>query len=70
MVYIINLVSIRHLESRWYIRGNHPDVGCSGPEVRQGTRTRDPAELHRANEILKLASVFFAKAELDHRFKS
>ena len=27
-------------------------------------------ELRRANEILKLASAFFAQAELDHRLKS
>lgn len=27
-------------------------------------------ELRRANEMLKLASAFFAQAELDRRFKS
>jgi len=27
-------------------------------------------ELRKANEILRLASAFFAKAELDRRFKS
>ena len=31
---------------------------------------RENKELRRANEILKLASAFFAQAELDRRIKS
>jgi transposase len=31
---------------------------------------REVKELRRANEILKLASAFFARAELDRRLKS
>jgi transposase-like protein len=31
---------------------------------------RDVKELRRANEILKLASAFFAQAKLDRRFKA
>ena len=31
---------------------------------------REVKELRRANEMLKLASAFFAQAELDHRLKS
>jgi transposase len=48
--------------------------------VREGTTTadaqrlkeleREDKELRRANEILKVASAFFAQAELDRRFKS
>ena len=48
--------------------------------VREGTSTaerqrvkeleREVKELRRANEILKLASAFFAQAELDRRLKS
>ena len=48
--------------------------------VRQGVTTseaqrvkeleREVKELRRANEILKLASAFFAQAELDRRLKS
>ena len=48
--------------------------------MREGTTTanaqrlkeleREVRELRRANEILKLASAFFAQAELDRRFKS
>ena len=48
--------------------------------VRDGTTTterqrvkeleRENKELRRANEILKLASAFFAQAELDRRLKS
>ena len=33
-------------------------------------REREVKELRRANEILKLASAFFAQAELDRRLKS
>ena len=48
--------------------------------VREGTTTadaqrmkeleRENKELRRANEILKVASAFFAQAELERRFKS
>ena len=48
--------------------------------VRQGTTTadkdrlkeleRENRELRKANEILKLASAFFAQAELDRRLKN
>ncbi len=31
---------------------------------------REVKELRRANEILRLASAFFAQAELDHKLKS
>ena len=31
---------------------------------------REVRELRKANEILRLASAFFAQAELDRRFKS
>ena len=34
------------------------------------TLEREVKELRRANEILKVASAFFAQAELDRRFKS
>ncbi|KFG92212.1 transposase [Burkholderia paludis] len=34
------------------------------------TDEREVKELRRANEILKVASAFFAQAELDRRFKS
>ena len=41
--------------------------------VREGVTTSEAQrvkELRRANEILKLASAFFAQAELDRRLKS
>ena len=51
-----------------------------GAGVREGVTTseaqrmreleRENRELRRANEILKLASAFFAQAELDRRLKS
>ena len=58
---------------RW-VRQGERDVG-----VRQGRTTaeqqrlkeleREVRELRRANEILKLASAFFARAELDRHLK-
>jgi len=59
---------------RW-VRQDERDSG-----VREGSTTteqqrvkeleREVRELRRANEILKLASAFFAQAELDRRLKS
>ena len=37
--------------------------------VKELEREREVKELRRANEILKLASAFFARAELDRRLK-
>jgi len=58
---------------RW-VRQRERDTG-----QREGTTTaeaqrvkeleREVRELRKANEILKLASAFFAQAELDRRFK-
>ncbi|MDB5751758.1 MAG: transposase family protein [Ramlibacter sp.] len=41
---------------------------CEAQRVRD--LEREVKELRRANEILKLASAFFAQAELDRRLKS
>ena len=51
------------------------DVGSrSGVSTTEAQRIKDlereVKELRRANEILKLASAFFAQAELDRRLKS
>jgi len=58
-----------------WVRRHEIDTG-----VREGVTTaeaqrmkeleREVKELRRANEILKLASAFFAQAELDRRLKS
>ena len=58
-----------------WVRRHERDTG-----QREGTTTaeagrvkeleREVKELRRANEILKLASAFFAQAELDRRLKS
>ncbi len=50
-----------------YRRARRRDHGRSA--ARQGLE-REVKELRRANEILKLASAFFAQAELDRRLKS
>jgi transposase len=45
--------------------------GVSSAEARRVKELeREVKELRRANEILKLASAFFAQAELDRRLKS
>jgi hypothetical protein len=43
---------------------------CGDPKpLVRNTQGREVRGLRKANEILKLASAFFAQAELDHRFK-
>jgi transposase len=49
--------------------GEREGVSTSERE-RLKTLQREVKELHRANEILKLASAFFAPAELGRRLKS
>jgi transposase len=58
---------------RW-VRQGERDVGVrEGPTTAEQQRVkeleREVRELRRANEILKLASAFFAQAELDRRLK-
>jgi transposase-like protein len=49
-------------------RGTRPGVSSAEAE-RVKQLERENRELRRANEILKLASAFFAQAELDRRLK-
>lgn len=58
-----------------WIRRSDVDTGkrdgvTSDERERIKTLEREVKELRRANEILKLASAFFASAELDRRCKS
>ena len=58
---------------RW-VRQSERDGGVrEGPTTAEQQRLkaleREVRELRRANEILKLASAFFAQAELDRHFK-
>lgn len=46
------------------------DGPTSAEQERVRTLERENRELRRANEILKLASAFFAKAEIDRHLKS
>ncbi len=60
---------------RGWVRQHERDSGQrEGPSTAEHKRVkeleREVRELRRANEILKLASAFFAQAELDRRFKS
>jgi transposase-like protein len=58
-----------------WVRQHERDTGQrEGPTTTDQKRVkeleREVRELRKANEILKLASAFFAQAELDRRFKS
>ena len=58
-----------------WMRRQQTDAGViPGPTTEERQRIkvleREVRELRRANEILKLASAFFAQAELDRRIKS
>jgi transposase len=46
-----------------------PDVVASDEKARLAELERENRELRRANEILRLASAYFAQAELDRRQK-
>jgi len=57
------------------VRRHEPDTGQRpGVTPAEAQRVkeleRENKELRRTNEILKLASAFFAQAELDRRLKS
>ena len=52
------------------VRTTVPDAKAPCPLDRVKALEREVRELRRANEILKLASAFFAQAELDRRLKS
>ena len=59
---------------RW-VRQNERDTGkregaTTAEQERVKALEREVKELRKANEILRLASAFFAQAELDRRFKS
>jgi len=58
-----------------WVKQSEVDSGArSGVSTAEAQRIKDlereVKELRRANEILKLASAFFAQAELDRRLKS
>jgi transposase len=59
---------------RWVRQGERDRGVREGPTTAeaQGVKEleREVREVRRANEILKLASAFFAQAELDRRLKS
>lgn len=60
---------------RHWVRQHERNTGQRpGPTTAEQERLkaleREVKELRRANEILRLASAFFAQAELDRRFKS
>jgi transposase len=58
---------------RWVRQGERDSGVREGPTTAEQRRVkeleREVRELRRANEILKLASAFFAQAELDRRLK-
>ena len=56
--------------SNWIRKASAPSASASpASDARVKELEREVRELKRANEILKLASAFFAQAELDRRLK-
>ena len=56
--------------SNWIRKDSTPAASASSDsDARVKELEREVRELKRANEILKLASAFFAQAELDRRLK-
>ncbi len=58
---------------RWVRRGERDSGDRPGPTTAEQQRIKDlereVRELRKTNEILKLASAYFAQAELDRQFK-
>ena len=72
---IAQKLDINHETLRLWVRRAEVDAGerpgvTSDERARIKELEREVKELRRANEILKLASAFFAQAELDRRLKS
>ena len=55
--------------SNWIRRASSPSTVGTPADPRIKELEREIRELKRANEILKVASAFFAQAELDRRLK-
>ena len=55
--------------SNWIRKASSPSTSSTSADPRIKELEREIRELKRANEILKVASAFFAQAELDRRLK-
>lgn len=55
--------------SNWIRKASSPTKTNAPEDPRIKAMEREIRELKRANEILKIASAFFAQAELDRRLK-
>ncbi|AHF65888.1 transposase [Pseudomonas cichorii] len=55
--------------SNWIRKASSPTTPSTPADPRIKELEREVRELKRANEILKVASAFFAQAELDRRLK-
>lgn len=55
--------------SNWIRKASSPSTPSAPADPRVKELEREVRELKRANEILKVASAFFAQAELDRRLK-
>lgn len=55
--------------SNWIRKASSPKTPSTPADPRIKELEREVRELKRANEILKVASAFFAQAELDRRLK-
>ena len=64
------LFTLRRWSHEQEIKPFSPRGASTDERERVKALEREVKELRRANEILKLASAFFAQAELDRRLKS
>lgn len=55
--------------SNWIRKASSPTTPSTPADTRIKELEREVRKLKRANEILKVASAFFAQAELDRRLK-
>lgn len=55
--------------SNWIRKASSPTTPSTPADPRIKELEREVRELKRANEVLKVASAFFAQAELDRRLK-
>ncbi len=62
--------TLRRWVRKWENDSNQQKIGTPPDNERLLTLERENKELRKANEILRLTSAFFAKAELERSFKS
>ena len=68
-IYFAGLSTVKVMTLAHFGNAIAPDPGLPCQVWTTGYQRMEVRELRKANEILRLASAFFAQAELDRRFK-